>query len=397
MAGCRSELMNRDSILAKRLRGAEVEPARTLDAVFDAMLEPVILSDGEGRPVRANRAMVDLLGQDPAGMSLNDYAKLLKERNPRRLDSSALPLEDFPFQRALRGEEVCGQIFRLTNPKGSEITIEANAKPIFAQNRMKASVAVWRDITKRWQAEEALRVAHNELEAKVEERTARLRKLTATLVQTERRERRRLAQVLHDSLQHQLVAARYSLETLRDKSGEKVFEKTLLRIDGLLATSLETTRTLTTELCPPILYEAGLAGALKWLARWFGETHGLKVRIVADDEDLRETEELRTTVFHGVRELLFNVVKHAKVNNAQVQMKHPREGVVRIGVIDKGRGFDSETMKSKEGEARGLGLFNLRERIESLGGNLVCESAPGRGTRVTLIVPLSHYPQTQAR
>lgn len=222
----------------------------------------------------------------------------------------------------------------------------------------------------------------------LEQKAVQLRSLTAELAQAEERERRRIACVLHDSIQQLLVGARYGLETLRGQSQAEAFQQTIQHVDGLLGRCLETSRSLTLELSPPILYEAGLAPALRWLGRWFHETHGLMVSVVAEDQTLSDTEEIRAALFHAIRELLFNVVKHAKAKRAQVRMSRLGEDQIKIQVTDQGAGFEPAKLQAREGMAGGFGLFSLRERLKSLGGQFEVESAPGRGSRFTLIVPV---------
>ena len=169
-------------------------------------------------------------------------------------------------------------------------------------------------------------------------------------------------------------------------------QATVLRIDGFLADCIRISRSLTAELSPPILYEAGLAAALRWLGRWFQETHGLAVHITAEHELLAEPEDVKVTVFQAVRELLFNVVKHAQVKQAQVRIAPPEDCQLEIVVSDKGAGFDPVRLRARKGKGGGLGLFSLRQRLESLGGQLVVESAPGLGSRFILRLPLKPQP-----
>jgi PAS domain S-box-containing protein len=222
----------------------------------------------------------------------------------------------------------------------------------------------------------------------LEQKATQLRNLTAELAQAEERERRRIASVLHDSIQQLLVGARYGVETLRGQSQTEAFQQAMRRVDDLLDRCLKTSRSLTLELSPPILYEAGLAPALKWLGRWFHETHGLRVSVVVADQAFSDTEDIRVALFRAVRELLFNIVKHAKVKRAQVRMSRVGEDRLKILVTDKGAGFEPAKLQVREGMAGGFGLFSLRERLASLGGQMEVESAPGVGSRFTLIVPL---------
>lgn len=226
----------------------------------------------------------------------------------------------------------------------------------------------------------------------LEQRTLQLQALGLQLVHAEQLERRRLAQILHDSLQQLLVGARYNLEVLRRQGSGQDFASAILRLDGLLAECIQISRSLTAELSPPILYEAGLASALRWLGRWFGEIHGLMVRVEATEEIMTEPEDVRFALFLAVRELLFNVVKHAGVQQAQVRLTLLRQQQVRILVSDKGSGFDPSTLHSQKTGGGGLGLFSLRERLELLGGSLTVKTAPGCGTRFSIVVPLRNQP-----
>ena len=240
----------------------------------------------------------------------------------------------------------------------------------------------------------ALRVQsdRNRAQRDLERRTAQLRALAAQLAQAEQRERRRIAQLLHDQLQQLLVGARYQLDGMQLDSSSADFNQARQQVDGLLSQCLETSRSLTLELSPPILHEAGLVAALKWLGRWFRETHGLTVRVIADEQAGAEEEELRVMLFVAVRELLFNVVKHGQVQQAWVRVSRLPENQLKIVVSDQGAGFDPARLRACEGTRSGFGLFSLRERLESLGGQMEVESAPGKGSRFTLLAELAEKP-----
>ena len=226
----------------------------------------------------------------------------------------------------------------------------------------------------------------------LEQKAGQLQALTGELVQAEARERRHLAQILHDSLQQLLVGARYNLELLRKQLSAPPAQETISRIDGFLAECLQTSRSLTAELSPPVLYEAGLASALRWLGRWFQETHGLAVEVLADCELLEQPEAMRVTVFQAIRELLFNVVKHAHASGAQVRVDTSKAGLLVITVSDQGAGFDPTPWHARRSQGQGTGLFSLRERLDLLGGVLGVDSAPGAGSRFTIKLPLNLGP-----
>ncbi|MFZ0426975.1 MAG: PAS domain S-box protein, partial [Acidobacteriota bacterium] len=257
-------------------------------------------------------------------------------------------------------------------------------------------VGVVRDITHRKQVEEALIQAKTELEERVRQRTAELEiradqlaRLTSELTTAEQRERRRMAQVIHDHLQQLLVGAKFGLDVLSRRIDPKQLA-TVKQVEKLLNESINTARSLTAELSPPILHEAGLQAALEWLVRWMREKYGLTVEFVSDGKNVSDREDVRILLFQSVREALFNVVKHAKVIHAHVTLTHPDFEHVQVVVRDEGAGFDTENLSFESGRATGgFGLVSIRERLALLGGTLQIESTIQQGTVVTLTVPVA--------
>jgi len=235
----------------------------------------------------------------------------------------------------------------------------------------------------RFNVEERLRGLHEALAR----RATQLQTLASELTLAEHRERRRLAQLLHDHLQQLLYAARLSLSTLRRRTRDAETQGIVHQVDELLGQCIAESRSLTVELSPPILYDGGLAAALDWLARQMQQTYGLTVDVQADSAAEPGAEDIRVLLFQSVRELLFNVVKHAGVRRAKVQMTASRGREVQIVVADEGAGFDPAKLHIGEGSATGFGLFGVRERLELFGGRLEVHAAPGRGTHVKICAP----------
>ena len=144
---------------------------------------------------------------------------------------------------------------------------------------------------------------------------------------------------------------------------------------------------MTFELSPPVLYELGLEAALAWLANQMQEKYALRVGLKDDGQPKPLDNGCRVIAFRAVRELLFNIVKHARAKSATISTKR-EEDAVCIGIEDDGIGFDTSMHGNAASGSRGFGLFSIRERLQPLGGHIEIQSEPDRGTRVNLVLPL---------
>ena len=230
-----------------------------------------------------------------------------------------------------------------------------------------------------------LKTSHDLLEKVVLQRTKDLREAALALTRAEHEERRRLAHVLHDNLQQLMCAAKMRLGILgMTKNNNASIHEQVAEISSLLQDAIDASCSLAHELSPPTLREQGLAAALEWLAGWMRDKHRLAVEVVYDGAKLTADGTLNTFLFESVRELLFNVTKHALVPCARVIVEHTENGWLRVHVEDDGPGFDPATLKP----GAGFGLFSIRERARFFSGSFDIDSAPGRGSRFTLLVPL---------
>jgi two-component system CheB/CheR fusion protein len=260
-----------------------------------------------------------------------------------------------------------------------------------------------RDITERKEAEdrlrlseESLRQANESMEQRVQERTTELKeraeqlvRLSSQLTMAEQRERKRLAQTLHDGLQQYLMAAKMQLGGLIEETSDAALKQTLNEVENLLGESIRVSRSLAAELTPPILHEAGLLAGLEWLSRWMSEKHGLKVELVIQMDAPILTDDVKVLVFESVRELLLNVVKHARTLSATVSLFQKDLQSLQITVSDNGQGFDPAGIAVIGAEGEGFGLFSIRERISLICGRFEVDSSPGAGARFILTAPLA--------
>ena len=212
----------------------------------------------------------------------------------------------------------------------------------------------------------ALQHARDELEVRVKERTRELRSLASKLVLTEERERRKLAIDLHDSIGQSLAIARIKLNSLTEKPDTIDKDETLNEVNQLLHQIIQHTRSLTFELSPPILYELGFEAALESLAEQMDELYNLKISVVSDQNVQELEEDMRVLLFRTSKELLMNIVKHAKTETAQIYIESI-DGRTRVTIEDEGVGFNVEDIRFGSGNNIGFGLFSIRERMHEVG------------------------------
>ncbi|MEO6203689.1 MAG: antibiotic biosynthesis monooxygenase [Nitrospirales bacterium] len=214
-----------------------------------------------------------------------------------------------------------------------------------------------------------------------------LRAMLVKLALVEQHERQNLANDLHDYLAQILIACRLKLGQIDHGSTPASHSKVIQEVDGLIDQSLTFTRTLISDLNPTILHHHGLLTALKYLSQDM-QRFGLTVTSPETIPPVRLAEDISVVVYKTVRELLFNVLKHAGVTTASIYWELPSEQALLIRVNDSGKGFDPET-RQLEQERGHLGLFFYRERIRALKGQFEITSSAKMGTTITIIVPPS--------
>lgn len=238
------------------------------------------------------------------------------------------------------------------------------------------------------QANDSLQQSNEKLERRVLARTQQLRALASQLTQVEERERLRLADAIHEGLLQLLMATSLRLEGLRDPADLASLDQGLDSAQALVQEAVKLGKAVVRDLYPPALHTLGLGGALGWLAQQH-RAQGLEVEVRTPPGFDVPEKELRITLYRAAHELLVNARKYAEVDKAQIELALTADGAVCLTVSDDGVGFDPEQIRAREGVDGGFGLFSLRERMEALGGKLRLMSAPGRGSSISLTVPLA--------
>ncbi len=244
-----------------------------------------------------------------------------------------------------------------------------------------------RDNTKVRLADEEKELNTVRLESDVANKLAQVRVLAADLTLAEQRERRRISQILHDELQQQLYALQMMLANMRVDSPTEL-AASLTDARELAKASLATTRTLVSALSPAVLNNDALDEALIWLAQHMQQRYNLKVTVSGLERSPELPTGLNILLFQCVQELLFNVVKHAGVDDVSVKVEQLAESFT-LEVQDEGQGFAVVSHDPALLHQEGFGLHSVQQRLGPFNGVVEIRSSPGNGTRVTITLPLN--------
>lgn len=227
---------------------------------------------------------------------------------------------------------------------------------------------------------------HQEVQHKDEIRGELLREILS--IQEE--ERRRIARELHDETSQALAGLAASLEAvigMLPPTTDKI--KTRLRKAQSQSISiLGEIHKLIYELRPTLLDDLGLVAAVRWLADNSLGADKVKVDFKTIGRERRLSHQLETTLFRVIQEVVSNIARHAYASNVGISL-HFKKSVIKVNIIDDGKGFDVEEAISSKDRPRGLGLLGMKERVELVNGTLSIRSRPdGSGTKIDMEIPL---------
>jgi signal transduction histidine kinase len=246
-----------------------------------------------------------------------------------------------------------------------------------------------------------LKQVNEQLEQGVEARTAdltasrqalqrseeQLHTLTGRILTAQEEERRRIAQDLHDDVNQRLALLMLDVQDIDRQLGAspRKAQAGVRNVLKALEELSDDVRYMAYRFHPSILDDLGLKAALQRLLDDFSSRTGVKALFVHQPFDNQLDKTASTALYRVVQECLSNIARHAKASQVEVEVTVEEEGVV-IVVRDDGRGFDQLAIDKTEG---GLGLLNMRERLLAVQGSCEIKSNPGRGTTVSMYVPLA--------
>jgi PAS domain S-box-containing protein len=379
-----------------------------LQIIFDSVPAMIFYKDEENRFIRTNKALAEATGltrEEIEGKSLFDLYPSLADDYWE---------DDQEVMR--RGIPKRNIIETLETPREVRWVQTDKIPYRDAQGNIIGVIGFSVDITERKRAEEALQRAHDELEERVKERTAdlrrtveqlqweieerqrteealkesaqRLRCMTSQLLTAQEEERQRLALELHDDLGQSLMILKMQLRAIQRKAPPESAEIRESLEDPLnfINEVIERIRRLSHNLRPAILEELGLTAAVQHLFEEFSRQDIYVTMDLVDTEGLFSPE-AQLNIYRICQESFNNITKYAQASQVSVSIKR-QDGGVAFQVADNGRGFDHQQVINEHITNRGLGLTAMDERARMLEGSLKIWSQEGQGTKITLIVPI---------
>jgi signal transduction histidine kinase len=297
--------------------------------------------------------------------------------------ATGIPIErgEWASVRALsKGDSVINQVVDIQAFDGVRKVIHNSAVPLRdADGHITGAVIVNEDVSARVTAEQEL-----------QDSLTQRRVLTARLMRAQDDERRRIAQMLHETTAQDLAALKMHLARLARTHGElsEAEHEALAESIDLADRSMSGIRTLSYLLHPPFLDEDGLLSAIRWFAKGFADRSGIAVDLDLPETFERLPQEVETTLFRVMQEGLFNIHRHAGSATARIRLNSDRVRVT-VEIEDDGRGMPSDLLaRLRSGAlAPGMGIAGMRERLEQLGGTLDVDSSD-RGSTIRAMIPM---------
>lgn len=231
---------------------------------------------------------------------------------------------------------------------------------------------ILRDITERKRAEAALAQSEKQL-----------RLLSGQLLTAQERERKRVAQELHDGIGQSLTAIKFKLENALSRTDEKTSNlESLQQIVPVIQRAVEEVRRISMDLRPSILDDLGILATITWFCREFQTIYsGIRIEKQIELDEKIVPKRLKIVIFRLLQEALNNIAKHSYADCVRLCLWKNHKGIELL-IQDNGVGFDSVAALATEDSGRGFGLASMRERTESRGGSFEIVSLLPRGTMI---------------
>jgi len=340
-----------------------------LAAIVESSDDAIIGKDLDNRITSWNRAAERIYGYSADEVLGKSISILLPPDDP---DEVTVILENLKHGERIDHFETV----HITGD-GRRIHVSLSMSPIQdTDGTVVGASTIARDITRRKKAEQAMLDYQQQL-----------RRQASQLLLAEERERHRIATDLHDNIIQNLALSIIKLDLLRESSEPS--GNALLEVAETLRQAIEDVRNMTFDISSPTLYKLGLSAAVdELLDDLILRQHSIEYEFYDDQQEKPLEDDVGVLLFQSIRELLINVIKHAKAHKVFVRIERTGESLCRIVVRDDGVGFDVDRTDMAMHRMGGFGLFNIRERLDYIGGGLEIRSVPGDGSMFVLTAPL---------
>ena len=184
-----------------------------------------------------------------------------------------------------------------------------------------------------------------------------------------------------------MFAAQLKLNALGKSLDDPEYSSQVEDIKGQIVKSIKDIRGITYDLSPPVLYDLGLKEAVESLAKSISAQSHIPVKARFNSSLENMDDEIKIITYRVIREIVQNAIKHARSNFIDIIVEN-KNNTLNVSVTDNGVGFDADSLSEGHYSNDGFGIFDIREKINHLGGRLTIHSTPGSGTRIGLSVPL---------
>lgn len=272
-----------------------------------------------------------------------------------------------------------------TGAKQLDCWAEITITPVYnVQNEIDELLVMGTSITHRKAAEQNMNKKNrSEIEKKINQQKFR----SVLILEGQEEERKRIAMDIHDGIGQMLTSLKFQIESIDPKEGEHAEQK-IAEVGQLIKQIIKEVRRVTFNLKPTVLGDYGLQAALKVFIQEIGKLTDTKLVYKTEGEIDRLPQKIENNIFRIIQEAINNAIKYSEADAIEVTLAEVDDDLI-IEVKDRGKGFDTKIVEARSVNIEsGRGFFNMYERTEYINGRLSINSDPGKGTRVTLKVPV---------
>lgn len=362
-----------DITASKQAEQALRAQAHFLWAITETLPAIIYVYDLENQSnVYSNNGIEKILGYTPQDIQIMGSALFAQLIHPQDLPN-VIEFKNKILQAS--DEDILEIEYRMKDKSGKWHTLRSYERPFLrnVHGKVQQTIGVAIDVTERKRIEEELRLSHD-----------RLAELSRRLVEVHERESRAIARELHDQIGQMLTALKLNL-AIAPQLPPEAAQKKYAQAEALVDELIQHIRNLSLELRPPMLDDLGLLPTLLWHTHHYQEQTGIAVEFHHQNiESKRFPAEVETTAYRIIQEALTNVARHAQATRARLEVRAEANGL-EIRIEDNGIGFNPKDGQKKYQSA---GLSSMRERARLIGGVFHIQSEPGKGTVLSIHLPL---------